>query len=77
MDWRRRVALEVGGHHRLQLIHHAQPPLHFRHDPRLLGERGKWDWKALDAITADVWKLRSSLASEQMFDETVRVHRHK
>ena len=31
-------ALEVGGDHRLQLLHHAQPPLHFRHDPRLLGE---------------------------------------
>ena len=36
-------ALEVGGHHRLQLLHHAQPPLHFRHDPRLLGQRGKWN----------------------------------
>ena len=27
-------ALEVGGHHRLQLLHHAQPPLHFRHKMR-------------------------------------------
>ena len=33
-------ALEVGGHHRLQLLHHAQPPLHFRHDPLLFGEGG-------------------------------------
>ena len=31
-------ALEVGGDHRFELLHHAQPPLHFRHDPRLLGE---------------------------------------
>ena len=34
-------ALEVRGHHRLQLLHHAQSPLHFRHEPRLLDERWK------------------------------------
>jgi hypothetical protein len=34
-------ALEVGGHHRLQLLDHAQPPLHFRNDPRLLGSEAE------------------------------------
>ena len=34
-------ALEVGCHHRFQLLHHAQPPLHFRHDPRLFGQGGQ------------------------------------
>src|SRR6266511_1254090 len=28
-------ALELGGYHRFQLLNHVQPPLHFRHDPRL------------------------------------------
>src|ERR1043166_5973059 len=43
-------ALEVGGYHRLQLLHHAQPPLHLRHDARLFGQRGKHNWN-----TAQVW----------------------
>ncbi|MGP8198138.1 MAG: hypothetical protein ACLQU4_01385 [Limisphaerales bacterium] len=30
--------LEVGGHHGFQLLHYAPTPLHFRHNPRLLGK---------------------------------------
>jgi len=39
-------ALELGRHHRLQILHHAQPPLHFRHNPRLLGKGWKQEQEA-------------------------------
>ena len=43
-----------GGHHRLQLLHHAQPPLHFRHDPSLLGEGWEWNSKGSDGLRVEM-----------------------
>src|SRR5436189_3933545 len=47
-------ALEVGGHHRFQLLHHAHPPLHFRHNPSLLGEGWEWNSKGSDGLRVEM-----------------------
>jgi hypothetical protein len=47
--------LQVGGHHRFQLLHHAQPPLHFRHNSRLLGEGWNWNFGDFDIIDCYLW----------------------
>ena len=62
-------ALEVGRHHRLQLLHHAQPPLHFRYNPSLLGKGWKRNWKRFQ--NPEVQNLhRSTVGGE--FEESPR-----
>lgn len=46
--------MEVGGHHRFQFLHHAQPPFHFRHDPGLLGEGWERNCHLLQHVQIDV-----------------------
>lgn len=79
-------ALEVGGHHRLQLLHHAQSPLHFRHDPLLLGERWQGECElrqlrrehVLDEAAAvqSVYVTTESPGLEQIQDE-LRKHYYR
>jgi len=46
--------LEVSGHRCFQLPHHAQSPLHFRHDPGLLGEGWERNCHPLQYVQIDV-----------------------
>src|ERR1035437_4422746 len=65
-------ALEVGRHHRLQLLHHAQPPLHFRHDPRLLGEGWNADWNILQLAEADCLHSSTLLPTANQISHRLR-----
>lgn len=46
-------ALKIGRHDGFQFVQHAQPPLHFRYDPRLLSRRRNWNRKAFKLRHAD------------------------